>query len=113
MPTERTATVEESAQKTVLRLLPRFEAFEFPNNLSTLTRSAYVYDLRNFAEYLGSNGFMSLEDLSAQHINDYLYTLSDITATRRLAALRKFFDWAVAEGHAASDPAESIYQKRQ
>src|SRR5918911_340764 len=80
--------------------------------LSAYTIENYVSDLRVFARFFtGSTG----EEFQAAHITptdirDFKSHLvavekrSPATVNRRLYALRKFFQWAIAEGLAKEDP---------
>lgn len=79
------------------------------------TRSAYRRDVELFAEWLlDISPTVRPADVEKEHIRQYLAQLHDGGATsrtiaRRIAALRRFFGWAIRQGLAASDPTESVH----
>jgi site-specific recombinase XerD len=79
------------------------------------TRSAYRRDVELFAEWLlDMSPTVRPAGVEKEHIRQYLAQLHDGGATsrtiaRRIAALRRFFGWAIRQGIAASDPTESVH----
>jgi integrase/recombinase XerD len=81
-------------------------------NAAANTRLAYSKDLRDFAAFLGGSGTDVAEASSAQ-VRAYLGRLraagmSPRTAARRLASLRQFHRFLVAEGVRPDDPMSTI-----
>jgi site-specific recombinase XerD len=84
--------------------------------ISALTRESYHYDLVNFVSwYTSTNGEdFSPASVAPTDIRDYKSHLQTIekrapaTINRRLAALRKFFQWAKADGMVRELPTEPV-----
>ncbi len=81
------------------------------------TLDAYRRDLQDFAAFLAKRG-LSPESGDAGHLRSYLAGLaragrSARTAARRLAALRQFHRFLVAEGVRADDPSATADSPRQ
>jgi site-specific recombinase XerD len=84
--------------------------------ISALTRESYYYDLVNFASwYTSTNGEpFSPASIAPTDVRDYKAHLQTVekrapaTINRRLAALRKFFQWAKAEGTVRELPTEPV-----
>lgn len=82
---------------------------------ATNTRAAYRRDVELFAEWvldLAPGGAPA--GAGTEHVREYLAHLHDSGATsrtvaRRIAALRRYFAWAVSEGLAAQDPTVSLH----
>ena len=81
-------------------------------NAAANTRLAYSKDLADFAAFLGKSG-TDVARASAAQVRAYLARLraagmSPRTAARRLASLRQFHRFLVAEGVRADDPMSTI-----
>ena len=98
--------------------MPRWLIADFEASLTASaanTRSAYRRDVELFAEWLlDLSPTVTPSDVEKEHIRQYLAQLHDGGATsrtiaRRIAALRRFFGWAMRQGIAQSDPTESVH----
>lgn len=86
---------------------------QFLNGIrSRHTRRAYRTDLRNFFEHMKDedSNANQIESVTKADIREYIRFqyrdgLSVSTRERRLAALRRFFDWAVDRGLSNANPA--------
>jgi site-specific recombinase XerD len=84
--------------------------------ISALTRESYYYDLVHFAQWYQSSYGESYSPtaVAPTDIRDYKTHLQTVekrapaTINRRLAALRKFFQWAKAEGMVKELPTEPV-----
>src|SRR5712692_1684384 len=89
-------------------------------NLSEHTASAYRTDLLQFLSFLTENDISvtSPEKITRTHILDYLSHLanlgrSGVTRVRKLAAIREYLKFLVAEGVLPHSPAENIIRPKQ
>lgn len=89
-------------------------------NLSSHTAAAYRTDLLQFLTWLAENDVSvdSPEKITRNHILDYLSHLSGlgrsgVTRVRKLAAIREYLKFLVAEGVLPSSPAEKIIRPKQ
>ncbi len=89
-------------------------------NLSGHTATAYRTDLLQCFTWLAENDITvdSPEKITRTHILDYLSHLaalgrSGVTRVRKLAAIREYFKFLVAEGTLAISPAENITRPKQ
>lgn len=79
------------------------------------TRSAYRRDVELFAEWLlDSENSSTPSDIGKEHVRAYLAHLHECGATsrtvaRRIAALRRYFLWAIRKGLASIDPTEAVH----
>ncbi len=79
------------------------------------TRAAYRRDVELFAEWSIDTGSASCPaETTKDHVRDYLAHLHDSGATsrtvaRRIAALRRYFTWAIRRSMTSVDPTESIH----
>lgn len=78
------------------------------------TRAAYRRDVELFAEWLRDAGVISPVRVTKENVRAYLAHLHDNGATsrtvaRRIAALRRYFVWAIRKGLAQVDPTEAIH----
>jgi site-specific recombinase XerD len=98
--------------------LPRWSVSEFEASLTASaanTRSAYRRDVELFAEWmLEVSPTSTPASIEKEHIRQYLAHLHDGGATsrtiaRRIAALRRYFGWAMRQGTATIDPTESVH----
>jgi len=97
-------------------LLERFEAHLAGSALAPATVTNYLADLRAFFRWNVSANGAECSPLSCgeQGIRTYCAYLQQsrshaaATVNRRLQALRKFFDFAVAQGWSATNPADDV-----
>lgn len=82
---------------------------------SANTRAAYRRDVELFAEWMLDCGFtMHPSEVRKGHVRDYLADLHEWGATsrtiaRRIASLRRYFNWAIKNKIATVDPTESMH----
>jgi integrase/recombinase XerD len=81
--------------------------------LSRNTIDAYRRDLNQFAVYLAEQGLVAAAQVQAQTLVEYLLhlhrqELKAASVTRKLAAIRSFFQYAVRERHLKIDPSVTI-----
>lgn len=86
--------------------------------VSKHTSAAYGTDLRNFARFLAGNASFDLLQVHTTDLEDYLLWrrqqgLSPRSTARALSALKKFYQYAVAERMIASDPTARLRQPKQ
>jgi site-specific recombinase XerD len=77
------------------------------------TRTAYVSDLRAFAEWMARSDVDGPEGVDRMHLRRYLASLGTrklarATIARKAAALRCYFAWQVRQGRLGADPARSL-----
>jgi site-specific recombinase XerD len=86
---------------------------QFLNELSTEhTRRAYATDLGRLRKFLESEADRSLEQATEEHLRTFLQDmeardLSVSTQRRRMAAIRRFFDWLIDQNRRTSNPARA------
>lgn len=79
------------------------------------TRAAYRRDVELFAEWLlDEDQNLAPRDVSKEIVRAYLAHLHECGATsrtvaRRIAALRRYFLWAIRKGLASTDPTEAVH----
>lgn len=78
------------------------------------TRAAYRRDVELFAEWLRDAGVSTPGRVTKENVRAYLAHLHDSGATsrtvaRRIAALRRYFVWAIRRQVATVDPTEAIH----
>ena len=79
------------------------------------TRSAYRRDVELFAEWLlDSVPTVTPQTVEKQHVRDYLSVMHERGATsrtlaRRIAALRRYFAWAMRTKMAVNDPTDGVH----
>jgi integrase/recombinase XerD len=117
-------SVNERRQASLELLRGRFEEWLAARNYSPKTRVNYTRDVRVFLEWLAENASArSIAEVSGSDLQRYqmaLYAeekdgkrLSVGTQAGRLAAVRTFFGWLLAEQLIAHNPASSIQMPRQ
>lgn len=78
-------------------------------SLSTHTLAAYRRDLSLFLQWLSDGALLQVESKTLdQWIKDSEATVSISTINRRIATLRKFYQWAADQGHIAHNPASHL-----
>lgn len=78
------------------------------------TRAAYRRDVELFAEWCRDAGISTPARVAKENVRAYLAHLHESGATsrtvaRRIAALRRFFVWAIRKGLTTVDPTEAIH----
>ena len=81
--------------------------------LSANTRQAYERDLRLFCKTLGFKNSDALVDVSREQITGYMTQLKEkglaaATIARKLAAIKAFYRFMIAEGYMDANPAEVV-----
>ncbi len=81
--------------------------------LSTHTRSAYASDLRGFADWCARSDVVGPRPVTRTVVRRYLAFLTTRrfarrTIARKVAALRRYFRWAVASGLTGTDPTVGV-----
>ena len=98
--------------------LPNWAPSAFESALtasSANTRAAYRRDIELFAEWTLDGEFnIGPNDVRKRHVRDYLADLHEWGATsrtvaRRIAALRRYFLWAIKNDLATIDPTEGMH----
>jgi site-specific recombinase XerD len=104
------------------KLLPKFEKWlRDDQDLSELTVTAYLVDIRNFATWFTQTQGREahVERVAPTDIKDYRAWLQTTqqqkpsSVNRRLAALRAFFKWAVQEDRIGRNPLNGLKPLRQ
>ena len=77
------------------------------------TVSAYRRDLRELAGFLAGEGVVTWTEVHPAHLRRHAMALhrrgrSPATIARKLSAARSFFDWLLAEGRLAANPAVGV-----
>ncbi len=106
-------------QPEVDELIDRFlDRLWLKQGVSIHTSSAYRSDLRKFQQFLTQFKRPSLVEAAPTELEDYLLWrrqqgLSPRSTSRALSALKKFYQYAVAEGLCASDPTARLERPKQ
>lgn len=132
-PTKKAATAHSSAcpqcnsaSSTTLKgvcdirnaRLASWKPSDFEDSLTASaanTRAAYRRDVELFAEWLlDEDQNMAPHDVTKEMVRGYLAHLHECGATsrtvaRRIAALRRYFLWAIRKGLATIDPTEAVH----
>lgn len=78
-------------------------------SLSTHTLAAYKRDLSLFSQWLATDQILQVNNKRLdQWLNDSHNTVSISTINRRIATLRKFYQWATELGHINYNPASHL-----
>lgn len=78
-------------------------------SLSTHTLAAYKRDLSLFSQWLATDQILQVNNKRLdQWLNDSHNTVSISTINRRIATLRKFYQWATELGHINHNPASHL-----
>lgn len=93
------------------------QALWLEDGLAANTLAAYRRDLDACAGWLGQARGTRLLAASAAHLEDWFSACHDqtrpATANRRLAALRRYYQWALRESRIAADPCLALTRARQ
>ena len=92
------------------------DALWLEQGLARNTLDAYRRDLRLFAQWLGREHRLRIDEAAEHHVNGYLAARSDGKATsanRRLSVFRRFYAWAMREHRASADPTLRIRSAKQ
>lgn len=96
----------EPCTDTVLRAF--LESLWLEDGLAANTLAAYRRDLEGFTQWLRTEHGCTLVAAQTSHIQQWFAAEHDVTrpstANRRLAALRRFFLWALRENHVQANP---------
>lgn len=89
------------------------ESLEVERGLAANTIEAYGRDLNAFCEFLISQGAESFDAIKRTHINYYIKALHDenytaTSITRKIAAIRGWFRWLLANEIIKNDPSLSV-----
>ena len=89
------------------------ESLEVERGVSENTIEAYGRDLNAFGEFLVQQGAEVFDEVKRTHINYYIKKLHDenytaTSITRKIAAIRGWFRWLLANEIIAQDPSLSI-----
>ena len=89
------------------------ESLEVERGLSENTIEAYGRDLEAFCEFLAGLGIKTFEEIKRTYINRYIKQLHDenytpASITRKIAAIRGWFRWLLANEVISQDPSLSI-----
>src|ERR1700731_4695011 len=79
-------------------------------NSSAHTIKAYSRDLDNFAAYIGSRGWKTIDHIAIRGFLSHLYDkgLSKTSVARALAAVRSLYRWLAQEGVVEQNPAKLV-----
>jgi integrase/recombinase XerD len=95
-------------------LLERFHDFlTLEQGAARTTRDAYGRDLERFALYVRTRGTATPSDASPRMLREYIYHLKDLglapaSIRRNVSAIRTYYRFLIAEGHAVRDPSERL-----
>ncbi len=83
-------------------------------NASAHTIKAYTGDLDNFAAYIGSRGWQTIDHIAIRGFLSHLYDkgLSKTSVARALAAVRSLYRWLGQEGVVEQNPAKLVSTPR-
>jgi integrase/recombinase XerC len=99
-------------------LIQDFQTYlEVERNVSSHTQKAYIADLRDFINFLQSNGFIKKKDdvtsVESEAIRAYLGYLyrqkvKKVTVNRKVSSLRAFYKYLLRNGKIKKNPANMI-----
>lgn len=103
--------------KDIQLLSEYLEYLEIEKGLSPNTLDAYRRDLVDFTDFCLNHGSKELNDITRGQINNYILHLREKnfnprSVVRKIASLRGFFKWLVANEYIKSNPAETIEQPK-
>ena len=84
---------------------------------STNTVSSYLRDIRQFSQWLSTQGDISVVDATQLNIGDYMLFLEDggksgATISRNLASLKNFYSYLITAGFLEKTPVLDIHVER-
>mgnify|MGYP001322708978 CR=1 FL=1 len=85
--------------------------------LSSNTEQAYRRDLTSFIQFIEDSGVRTFDDITRSHINSYIRELrkseyASSSITRRIASLRGWFKWMMANELINHDPTVGLEQPK-
>jgi len=94
----------------VVKAIDKFLHSLRQRNASVHTVKAYTRDLDNFAAYVGSRNWRSIDHLTIRGFLSHLYEkdLDKSSVARALAAVRSFYRWLAQEGMVDQNPAALV-----
>jgi len=97
-------------KSAVEKLIGKFLQSLRQRNASVHTIKAYTQDLNNFAAYVGSRNWRSIDHLAIRGFLSHLYEkdLDKASVARALAAVRSFYRWLAQEGVVEQNPAALV-----
>jgi integrase/recombinase XerC len=100
----------KSARTPVEKAIEKFLHSLRQRNASVHTIKAYTGDLANFAAYVGSRNWRSIDHLTIRGFLSQLYEkhLEKTSVARALAAVRSFYRWLAQEGLVEQNPAALV-----
>lgn len=105
--------MKAKTSKTPVQLAPKMDEFltylKLSEGLSVNTVAAYRVDLKMFQEWLKEHNQNSLEQVSQEQIEDFLYDLQsqgrkEKSNARLLSTLKRFYQWGASLDYFAADP---------
>jgi len=102
--------VTKSSRTAVEKFITKFLYSLRQRNASVHTVKAYTQDLKNFAAYVGSRTWESIDHLTIRGFLSHLYEkgLDKASVARALAAVRSFYRWLAQEGVVEQNPAALV-----
>jgi integrase/recombinase XerC len=100
----------KSSRTSVEKAIDKFLQSLRQRNASAHTIKAYTGDLSNFAVYVGSRDWRSIDHLTIRGFLSRLYEkdLGKTSVARALAAVRSFYRWLAREGVVEQNPAALV-----
>jgi integrase/recombinase XerC len=100
----------KSSRTSVEKSIDKFLQSLRQRNASVHTIKAYTGDLSNFAVYVGSRDWRSIDHLTIRGFLSRLYEkdLGKTSVARALAAVRSFYRWLAQEGVVEQNPAALV-----
>src|SRR5579863_2425903 len=101
---------KKSRRTPVEKAIDKFLQSLRQRNASVHTIKAYTSDLDNFAAYVGSRNWRSIDHLTIRGFLSQLYEkdLEKTSVARALAAVRSFYRWLAQEGVVEHNPAALV-----
>lgn len=102
------------------QILTQYTQFiKYEKGLSENSVTSYQNDLNRYIAFLRRNlGLSEPEEVAIRHIEQYITELADMnlsasSVARNISSIRSFHNFAVAEGYAEANPADSVDLPRQ
>jgi len=101
---------KQSSRTPVEKTIEKFLRSLRQRNASVHTIKAYTGDLDNFAAYVGSRNWRSIDHVTIRGFLSLLYEkgLGKTSVARALAAVRSFYHWLAQEGVVEQNPAALV-----